>query len=75
MIRLELRNSRTSEIYKKISKIIKNNGINVQKFKQFFNNLNSRSITDTKTFWKTVKRPFSSKCKTANILHENNSVI
>ena len=32
MIRLELRNSRTSEIYKKISKIIKKKGINVQKF-------------------------------------------
>ena len=44
---------------------------------QYFNNLNSKSITDTKKFWKTVKPLFSNKSKTANtiILHENNRII
>ena len=39
---------------------------------QYFNNLNSKSITDTKKFWKTVKPLFSNKSKTANtiILHK-----
>ena len=44
---------------------------------QYFNNLNSKSITDTKKFWKTVKPPCSNKNKTANTinLHENNRII
>ena len=38
-----------------------------------FNNLNSKSITDTKKLWMTIKLIFSNKSKTANtiILHEN----
>ena len=44
---------------------------------QYFNNSNSKSITDTKKFWKTVEPLFSNKGKTANtiILHENNRII
>ena len=38
---------------------------------QYFNILNSKSITDTKKFWETVKPLFSNKI----ILHENNRVI
>ena len=42
---------------------------------QYF--LSSKSITDTKNFWKTVKPLFSNKSKTANtiILHKNNRII
>ena len=44
---------------------------------QYFNNLNSKIITDTKKFWKTVKPLFSNKRKTANtiILHKYNKII
>ena len=44
---------------------------------QYFNNLNSKSITDAKKFWKTVKRLFSNKNKTVNtiIIHEDNRII
>ena len=45
--------------------------------KQYFNNLNSKRIKDTKKFWKTVKPLFSNISKTANtiILHENIRII
>ena len=44
---------------------------------QYFNRLNSKSITDTKKLWKSVKPLFSNKSKTGNtiILHENNRII
>ena len=44
---------------------------------QYFNNLNSKSITDAKKFWKTMKPLFSNKNKTANtiILDKNNRII
>ena len=53
--------------WNKCTKIIRNTK------QQYFNNLNSKSITDTKKFWKTVKPLFSNKVKTANtiIIHEN----
>ena len=39
--------------------------------------LNSKSITDTKKFWMTVKVPFSNKSKAVNtiIFHENHRII
>ena len=44
---------------------------------QYFNRLNSKSITDTKKLRKSVKPLFSNKSKTGNtiILHENNRII
>ena len=45
-------------------------------YKKYFKNLNSKSITDTKKFWMTVKLLFSNKSKTANIiLNENHRII
>ena len=35
---------------------------------QYFNNWNSKNITDAKKFWKTVKPFFSNKSKTANTI-------
>ena len=45
--------------------------------KQYFKNLNSKDITDTKKFWVTVKPQFSNESKTANtiILHKNLRII
>ena len=62
---VNLQNCKTQ--WNKCTKIIRNAK------QQYFNNLNSKSITDTKKFWKTVKRLFSNKVKTANtiIIHEN----
>ena len=44
---------------------------------QYFNNLSSKSLTDTKKFCKTVKPLFSNKIKPANTitLYENNKII
>ena len=44
---------------------------------QYFNSLNSKSITDTRKFWNTVKPLFTNKSKTADttILHEKNQII
>ena len=50
----------------------------LRKAKQkYLNNLNSKSITGTKKFWKTVKSLFSNKSKTANtiILNKSNRII
>ena len=32
--------------------------------KSFFSNINTRDITDNKTFWKTIKPSFTDKIKT-----------
>ena len=47
------------------------------KQQQYFNNLNLKIITNSKKFWKTIKRLFSNKSKTAgsNIFHENSRII
>ena len=44
---------------------------------QYFNNLNSKSITGTRKFWKTMKPLFANKSKTSNtiIIQENNRII
>ena len=45
--------------------------------KPYFNNINVKNVTDNKTFWKTVRRKFSKKCKTAstNILVEDEKIL
>ena len=58
-----------------ICKTMESKGKNVQKLlrnakQQYFNNLNFKSITDSKKFMNAVKTLFSNKSKTANIIME-----
>ena len=82
MVRSKLRNKYNKEpstescIAYKQQRNICTNLLRKIKF-NFYNNLNPASISDNKTFWKTVKPMFSDK-KTSNIninLVENNDVI
>ena len=35
---------------------------------EYFQNMNVNKVNDNKMFWKTVKRSFSNKCRTANTI-------